>query len=522
MNHLVHHPNHKGSVLSLFKELLTISRRFELLIDNTTPVYPQEWQLYRINPEKYRNYLRDEMFHIVRCEFKRKYTNMDEFAKSFQSGITALGILKSGLFNEIIALALDFRESQAQRNAHITNIYNDKGTKEFNGKFPEAITKHLAFPLKSYDQMTNSERLKRLKLELKMTKDNKHKVLRRYLKLLQMTNKLVVPQALAYSNMSLPKLELHDKIFGSTAKKALQQYNEAIVMGIMLPEMEYKLNMDVFMKKWTDSIDKGPFQPKIHTINAGPVPIPFIRLPYPQLRKMKEIAIDIKELVRKLTLKQMWESTRLQMTMPVNKDGSIDLSWYKKYGNSKMFSKSYYEYWHEQEAMWEYHLIYERLKQTKTAKEMESPETRRYLENTLKQLMSSWTSSIQDTNIILNAEISQYYQKYDRKYLQQVLQQQHEVLQQMEQQYQMRVDKYNKLIRTLNMYQVSPHSNLVDRNKVGTQKIHQTLIKNDHQVKHTRTGLESDRFGKRKQLADYMDDYEIPSFKVGRKYEKRI
>lgn len=561
MNELTRTFTHKKAVLSLYRNLLRLSKvvnnaKVPQSILSTNLVLVQELEVAKINPSQYTEYLCSDIIHCIRQQFKRgkqkksKDLQTKEFATLYSEGVRFLSILEDlshncnendsndntydDSFCNLLSFFTEFRQRDFNQRQRKAQTYFQNGIQEFDGKLPEEDLKISPWPLKPIQTLQNHEREKRLKQELETSAENKHKILRRYLKHLQMKNALAVPQLLPYTNLNLPaqNIKLSSKIFKSTSFKAINLgYNLKLVESILIPELEFNVNFHHFLKPLEEVINqKGPFQVKIRQTNAGAVGIPFVKLPTPQLAKMREIAMDIKKLAKDFTLYSLWESSKDDIASKErkNQDGSFSIGWFIQYGpNAKMFSKDVHERLYQEEALWEFFLDKELIKteaDTRNEKEglLDPSQFKHDLQLIQKSYKNSWMEVLNTTSEVLHSNWQGYYKKYDSAYLKGLHNEQQKYQKLMNSKFQLKVDRYGKLLTILNKHNVSTHSDLIS-SKTTKSRIDHQLFLNDIYIKKTRMGIsESERRGLHCKLADYMDKANIPSYKIGMNYKKRF
>lgn len=541
MNQLLSRVDHKPSVLALYRSLLRRCKAVETvtLPNDGSKVseghISQELDLARTNPSLYTQYLASDIKHSIRQRFRAKISNTLVFYRSYSRGVQLVSLLddisnNSDNFVSLLEFVLHFKQREfdlVQKKAH---GYYLKGVEEFNGILPKPDAEKFPWPLKPFKSLQNHEREKRLKHEISESKENKHKVIRRYMKHLQMNHKLAVPQLLPYTNLNLPapNIKLSSKIYDSTSVKSITLgYNLNMVAAILEPELEFNVNYHGFLKPLEQIVnEKGPYQVKIRTTNAGATSIPYIKLPMPQLDKMKEIAMDIKKLAKDFTLHRLWESSHDDPGSKEkrNADGSYSIGWFKQYGpNARIFSKDVLASLYQDEAKWEFELELASLKTQGEDGKMVNPEDiKQDLMDIKNSYIDSWMEALDITSAQLLANWQSYGQKYNQHHLDKLLVEQKQYQQKMNQHFQSQINRYNNIKTLLEEAKASMHSDLVSP-KVLESLISNQLLLDDRYVKKTRTGISlSERRGLNKKLGDYMDQANMASYKLGMKYETRF
>lgn len=506
----ISHVNHEPAIRSLFRELIRQKRKIPRL--NVTKVLSvetrdrklqNEYKLLNYNASQYLQLISDEMMYILKQDACLKLDNETIFLLWYHKAIEMIKSIEQNDIEAIIKSLLEYRTRDQADSKKKYYHYKSKGIEEFDGKLPEDVSSKFAFPIKTYNQLTNSERLKRFKDEILESKLRKFRTTRKYLKHLQLNQRLCIPQRLPYTKSKLPETDITQKIPDSTSSKAMNEgYNFKMIESIITPEMEHKINYHHYLKKIQDHIDKGPFQPKIRFSSAG-MKVGYIQLPTYNLSTMKEIAIDSKKSAKLYGIIDLWESQD-ERNEKSNKDGSFDIAWSKM--GDKIFSKKYHEKLHDSEALWEY-LLDQQLGKSQN----------------LQVYINDWRSSLNMASNHLNQQLQDLTSKYRQGYLRDLKDEQKQLIEVFNDKYETKLEKYRQLVELLNLHKVSIHSDLVsiDINHHSTVEHH--LNRDDHTLKHSRTGLPLvDRINQPKRLSDYMDDVKLQNYKIGMRYDKKF
>lgn len=331
------------------------------------------------------------------------------------------------------------------------------------------------------------------------------KLLRRYLKTLQLHNEIPLPHLLPYTPIeqnytpSTPSASV--MVPGSTKENALRSaYDQDYIESIVIPGLEDKINRHHYLEDLRKIVDeRGPFKVQINITNAGPMPIPYIRMPYRRLKPMKEVAMDIKKLMSLMRISTVWNMDELSKSSPESpdKDGSYAIKGSKGFGpEERMFPKAYYSEIAEHEA------LYEHMLRTQMGKK-----------SSFGDIFASWTEYLEVTSAVLHEQVNEYFKKYRqlRSSRSPLLKQQRELQQAQFEHFDRQVQKYNAVVGALNEDQVFGHS-FVNSNLVNTTF-------DDY---HGESFPHLERVGMGKRLADYLQENGHHFFKWGMKFDKRF
>lgn len=518
---IVNHLNHKPAILSLYRTLLRGLQRIpQLELPHGSEVYlpelQQELEVAKLYPVKYLNLLREEISYNLRQEFHKELDQ--DFEDRYLKGIELADILEEhtsqGSIN-LVQYMIQFRSDEFKRFQSIAQSYVQGGVKDFDGKIP--LEKKFAFPIKHYRDLTNDDRETRLKQELNNSVENKHKIVRRYLKYLQMHGKLALPHRLPYTTVeSSEDIDISSKVFKSTSVKAMRQaYNSLLIDSIIVPEIEHQINEEKISDLQKQINEKGPYQVKIRQTFSGAVGIPFVKVPFPRLTRMRTVAMDVKKLVQASNLLSFWQADPDDNSMREKKtrDGGYDISWHKQYGTSGLiYPYSYYKDLHMQEALWEFQMYLLQHKEKPQDSLIKIQET----------FVDSWMADLDQVTKELKDEVKSFQNAYNTKYYKSLAKEREKFQEIMNSKYDLRVNRLNKLVEQVNEHSLCAHSELVNPS-VEVSSNDKELIRNDNTIKKLRMGMSlNERKGLGKRLANVMQECQISPFKIGMKYEKKF
>ena len=236
-------------------------------------------------------------------------------------------------------------------------------------------------------------------------------------------------------------------------------------------------------------------------------------MPYPRLNHLKEVALDIKKMMRLVRLKTVWNASGndANITEPQFSDGSYSVRGSKGFGeNERLHPKIYYDLLAQGEGLWEY-LIDASLKNDDT--------------KDVASYVNEWSKALEDATNCINEELTSYYQKYNKlKSSKSPLLQEQKILQhQMNVHYNEQLKRYMHIIKLIEDNKVFKHSEIVNSDTV-TKSYDEYLIENDSKrTKKNQRGIPSlERIGMGKHLGDYLDDVGYHNFKLGVNFDKKL
>lgn len=538
--------SHRDSVVSLYRDLIRQLSRlrnfsFPKLAPNcATYEVQKEFEKAQLDRELYMKNLNFELSYIIREEFRVTRKKIQNNAVGFRNKLIKGIELKECLetlgknravedFSRILGMVLEYRRKVhylQTRKAELLMFDKELDCKGGNrpmrvfrgeaSKSKRATTVH-----RNFNKLSAKDKVDRIKLELNQCGFNSQSLLRRYLKKLQCSHRIPIPSLLPYTksigNCALP--ELNSLVFsGSTTTASIwAAYDIEYLEAILKPSLEYDINLHYYLEKLETIVEKkGPFRAKINVTQAGIVPMPYIETPFPRLDVMKEIALDIKKLMRLIKVLSVWHSVPNDTTITEkkNRDGSFSVKWSRGFGNDeRMYPRYKYEQLARDELLWD--LI------------LEAHEKRLFKILEVEKLDENpWLEYLELTSLQLQIAVNFYHQKYkkmktrnsklftDQKHLQD----------QMNLHFDNLVMSYNNLVRHLRGLGICKHSEIVNTPHLANKTYSSYLSENDKIIpRKKRQGMPLiERLGMGKKLGDYLDDYGFHYYKWGMKFDKKL
>lgn len=523
---------HRAAVLSLYRSLFRNGRKIGTKIPNLPGGLPnveqedlkRELTRYNLNNALYMKHLSCEMQYNLNIEFRRRHSN---FLQWYSKGIELEHSLQQYIHGEpmsfvsLLQQAIDYRttihKEQLWRADYLKNKNEvmeviEKRTDEIDIRRKNSKIKKPTDPTTIFHKLTNKEKNLVIKSELKKGKEFEGHLLRRYLRIQQMQNLIPNPLLLPYTPDPIRWSEtdtykLHFALIGSTKHSNIHLgYDTEYIDAIIKPSLMYDINKHHHLEALSKIVnERGPFKVKIKTTSSGATVLPFIKMPYPRLEPLKEIALDAKNLLTALRILNVWLSPRASIKEEsINQDGSFSIARSHGFGPDEcIYPRYYYQELAEAEALWEY-LI-----------ESNHPKS---------VYKKEWTEFLDITSTSLTKDLQMFQTKYGelRSRHSKLLDEQETLQLELNNHYNRLVARYEKIVASLKNDRIHKHSELVNMSKRVTTTYPQML---EHYSRTGKTfpGLpEYERLGMGRTLPDYLDENEYHSFRWGQKFYDRF
>lgn len=422
--------------------------------------------------------------------------------------------------------ASQLRKNQwkAQRERHRDEIQLGR-LREFDSLLAKRAVSALLRKRKETKQPSLSAALWKLYRKSRAESEaNSAEVTRNYLKRLQTMGKIPNPYKLTYMPEGTfnAATELPDSlqiIPGSTKKAIMEKaYDTNYIESIIKPEIEYKINEKHILEPLEKRVnEQGPFKVTLRTTEAGVMPAHFFRLPYNEPRARKELAMDIKRLMRAYRKQFIWNLSSYKAKEVSEKRfgegygvrGSGGLT-----TDEIMFPRSYHEKLALDEAYWE-----------ALVEQKRSKESADVLQNVLERAFSaaaeSWLAPLDWATAAIDAEVHLYYAKYAVGKHSEVWEKL--VAHQGEQNvlYNATVEKYRQVLASMEKDKVFLHSDLYHHRNDGWPGVDE-IVAHDANSKEKKGIPENANAGSGKALGDYLQAAGLRSYKSGMRFAKRL
>lgn len=483
-------PITKEGLRSLYRSLIRLTnklnKRIVLIPKDANKCLLDEEIKYNIDPTLYIHQLRFEIRYHARQEFAIKYSKIESLFAAVDRGNMFVDLLQNEDMSKFLKRLIEYRQLVFERQQR--DFGNDEETS------PQRTTKNPSLAAKS----------KAFKQNLGKANEYAQHLLRRYIKQKQSLGLLPSPQRLPYTPERAFVVDIGPKkgIPESNKSKAMKAaFSFKYIDAIIKPGLAYDINKYHYLNKLETTVNtKGPANVKIGVTNAGPVPIPFIKLPYLRKPQLEEVAMDIKKLMTAVTIRGAWEGNSLGKVKTF-KDGSMSIRRSQGFGEEEiMFPRSYYEELAVDEAMWEY-LLEPGLESTD-----------------LPELTGSWTEALDITSEILLQKFLHYRKKYENS------NEIHQEVRQLQKKHNAHFDKllikYQSILDELTTNNVHKHSEIVNGDKIlaryRAQEMYGTVEENIDGIP------QKEGYGLGKNLGDYLKQLGYHSFRFGNRFYDRF
>lgn len=529
---------HRNAVKSLYHHLIRGSRKLKdtriplTAFDGNNKSLSKERDKYNYDPSSYAKCISYEIYYHIKeafLEVNNRKLSPNILLDKMTKGIELTSFLKGALsgkhtdWNRILLLLIDYRRDKFYRQEWKAEYKQDEEAfDKYIFKDNQMALSKKKDKIARMNQKNNKYKgglIKRIKNELKESTSNSAYIVRRFLKNSQLNQKLPVPNLLPYTvtGAKIPEhasTKLSLTVPGSTKSLAIEEaYDLDIIEGIIKPSIEYDINKYHYVDNLKTIVqEKGPFKVQINITEAGPTSIPFIRLPYPRLNKMRDVALDIKYLMRRIRLKTVWNSQPgdNSLSEPKFADGSFSVRGSKGFTkDERIHPRYYYEDLAINEGIWESMIA-----------QLEGKNN-----VNVDEIVNSYLVCLDVSSKVLDDNVNHYFQKYKalRSPRSPLIKEQRELQQSMNHHYDEQLNKYKKLIEALRDKNIVKHSEIINTD-FQMKTYGSYLEKEDSKfITKLKKGIpELERRGMGKKLGDYLDDFNYHNFKLGEKFGKRF
>ncbi|CUM64302.1 uncharacterized protein PRCAT00001902001 [Priceomyces carsonii] len=367
------------------------------------------------------------------------------------------------------------------------------------------------------------------KLQLRTSYENSEKVLRRYIKprqqRLELPNPFLLPYVKEY--YAANETDIKSKLFipGSTKRTLIKDaYDPEYVESIIKPSIEYDINIYHHFNDLKNIVNvKGPYRVQINLTEAGPMSIPFIRMPYPRLEPLKKVALDIKHLMKLSRIVTVWELSLGDQSLsePKFDDGSYSVRGSKGWGeHEKVWPKYYYETLAEGEGIWESFV-----ELAKNNKPNTSSVSSLDIDRSIQKHILSWKKDLNLATKELRSQLDRYFQHYKslKEKNSPIFLQQSSLQKSMNSHYDHQIGKYETLLKKLKQNNIFKHSDLLNLKELCLKsypEYHQYDMSRNRKNQKGIPLLE--RTGMNKRLGDLLDDVGFHSYRNGESFDKKF
>lgn len=546
-------PGHQRLLRALYRELLRNLRKIRPLVPDVDMSKSKNQELAKAskNPHLYGEYLRAELKYRVDESFRRFHSRIN--GRSLYSSLLMGENLNTHLesvieatengydrnsaqngWNSIIEILIDHRNQDHERNRwKSAYILNKKEIDQGRDKNTDPLTvsrrnssRKRSNESSDIKDLSLKEQRKAIKNATIGSSENSAFVVRNYLKKLQLEGRIPnpyklpnVPASLSRQMVGMPRSDV--LIPGSTKSVVLDAaYDSHYIESIIKPEVEFKINQIHHMGKLEKNIEDGPYKVKIRNSNAGVMTAHFLRLPFTRTNQMREMAVDIKKLMRAVRKQFIWNLQPSKGESAPERTFGLGYSVRDSGGYSSaeiMFPREYYENLVMEEARWEMLMEIEQLRALHGEEIMKETGVAERIQKRAKASLSAWKQPLIDATNAVNEEVQYYYTKYKIGKNSPIWKEQQYFQQMMDEKYDETVVRYAALVDKLEKDRVFPHSEIYRTSVVDChEKDKKEVSKNSEQRS------EVDRRGQGKHLGDYLEDHGFKAYMLGYKFKQRF
>lgn len=460
---------------SLYRTLL---RRLRRICIPQSSVSGVELEQFLIDPQQYNKNIRHELEYHIKEAFRDKYPTNERLFRALIHGNKVVDALSDPTSPEIIRIVVENRKEQFNKQIQRANYLANKQEvqeemeKGISGRDIKRKLAKITPPTPRVDifgKLQPWEQREVIDEELAKSRHLARQHLNAYLREKQRRNELPIPQNLI-EGVKPPEYRRKFTVALANKTKYLKQaYDMEYIDSVIKPSVAYDINMDK-IKSMQKYLEAGPYKVKIAQNMSGPFPATYTKLPYNRPRVMKKLALDIKKAARAVRIKDVWEGSSQEQT---NSDGSVHID---KCGD--IFPRPYYAKLVEGEALWE-HL--------RTGKPMQ-------------RCSKEWEWFLNTTTTALKQEVQECRNVFKEQ--RKVCLEERPILQEkMNTWYDRNVERYEKLMKKLEVDGVFKHSEIVNGN-VKTDSYF-TKLRRHEQGLPVNEGV-----GMGKKLGDYVGGFD--------------
>lgn len=543
-------PSHQELLRALYRQLLRNLTRLRSLIPDIDARENASGELIKAkrNPQLYGELLRTELKYRIDEEFHKVHPRINE--RSFYSNLIMGERLNSMLesvingkdvktvqqgWSGIIKIVVDHRNIEQERNrwkmAYLRNKSEidqrrDKDTDSLTARRRSSSRNRTTVAQTNFANMSLKEQRKAMRKAMTKASENSAFVVRNYLKKLQLEGRIPNPYKLPYVPVSLSRLLIdmpRDDVLipGSTKSVVLDAaYDSEYIESIIKPEVEFKINHLHHMGQIERNIKDGPYKVKIRNTNAGVMTANFLRLPFNRESQMREIALDIKRLMRAVRKQFVWNLQPSKgMSVPEKRHG-------QGYGVRDsggfspaeiMFPREYYEKLVSDEAFWETLMEIEQLRSIHGDSILEDLDIIERLHRRANASLAEWNQPLVEATKAVNDEVQSYYTKYKIDLNSPIWKDQEHFQKLMNEKFDHTVARYADLLGKLQQDRVFMHSELYRASVVGRE--HHISGQQKSKLEEI---PENPRRGQGKHLGDYLEDHGFKAYMLGYNYRQRF
>lgn len=505
-----------------------------------------------MNPQLYGTFLKSELRYYVDEEFRAKYRHFN--SKSLFMKLLTGNILVNCLkdvrveplnphhWSKLIKILVHHRKTQHLKQSwkldklkHKDDI--DQGrSREVDSLTLKRIQSRSNKPgyevYPDFSELSSGQKYKEFRKELSESKKNSQYAVRKYLKHLQLNGLIPNPYKLPYVSDTLTRHSLNLPkalvlLPGSTKSFVVNEaYDMEYIDAILKPELEFIINKNHLLKPLEKSVlEDGPYKVKIRNTTAGVMTANFIRAPNYRPHLMKELALDIKKLMRCVRKQFIWN---LDTDVKGNASEKAHGDGYGVRGSlghspeEIMYPRKHHEKLADQESFWEALMSVEYIKADHGEDVVLSQNVQRQLKITDQSNYESWREPLEEATQLINSEIQAFYDKYKITRNSPIWNDQETLQEKMDMIHERRVDNYSNLVQGLEENNFFLHSDLfMIEQSVGDYEA--TLTRDSSKRKDKTRGLsEFERSGLGKRFPDYLEDTGNPAFRMGNRFTKRF